>query len=194
MWVFNTEIKPNMRRQIKYMLGLFAMLSVVSCETQLQQEVADVELKISRYIIGMYGNGQENPPLSRASIDILQGNGEYRIIYPKEIFCDYWGTVSPNHDEGDGIYYDDRMKEYSEDIVKVWIEGERIEVEQVIPAYSPDGFGERNVIIGYFLVEDGKDKRRLFKVESVPTIGGVEVLWEDEEASMIANESYWQNM
>lgn len=164
---------------------IITMLVFCGCDGGGKEKPIPVELRISEKTARLYAQeSAEYSPEQTATIGIVQGNGEYSIIFPKEIFCNQWGTAKGN----------EATVPYSEDMLKIRIEGESIRIERVSPAFKEEG-GDPLWLEGYFLVADSKGKKKLFTVISVPVHGDLmtDSQWEEFEQRMINDNDYWKN-
>lgn len=148
---------------LKFILVLVLSIPFIGCQSNDDQNDDNYSLsplKLSKQLVRVDQNN------SKDTIHIIDGNGGYKIILPKEIFIN-------------GVYVN-----YPENIFTFYIDDEnRIIIERTLL--------NDQIISGLFLVVDKKDQKRLF-VTDMPDILGNLYDFEDLEKQYLNKTDFWQ--
>lgn len=142
------------------LLLLLLLVPLNSCNDK-EKEPDAVAIKTNYHRITLGENHQKGQLL------ITQGNGNYRIIYPRTIEVDS-ETVN-----------------YSEDIVKITIEDDRVVVAELLLK------DDERPVVGFFLITDARNAKKVFYLGSAGIVG--DMFDEDEaERDLLNDPNYWQ--
>ena len=156
---------------------LLILTSLASCSKEgvvpKEEPVPPIELDYLKAEVGLSRDGFK----ARDTLNILKGSGNYKIIYPKyiQVAMTVGGT-------GPGIYTD---VDFSYDFYVIHLEENKIIVELT-------HLVKEDHLMGYFMVIDDKNAKKVFFVREPDMQGGVGIInWSTWGEALANDDSKW---